>query len=119
VDAAVLVVLEAELAVRLLGGRGGERAADGVERGALLRGERGGLVEGRVDVDAVGVEAGFDTQAASTPSSADVKKRSPSVPGPKIGSTACSGCGMRPTTVPEAFEMPAMSRYEPFGLTSR
>ncbi|KRC61243.1 hypothetical protein ASE14_10040 [Agromyces sp. Root81] len=55
-----------------------------------------------------------------------VKKPSPSTPeriaaavsGPKPGSTACSGCGIRPTTLPRALEMPAMSRSEPLGFTS-
>ena len=50
----------------------------------------------------------------------EVKNPRPSVPepssGPKPASTACSGCGMRPTTLPAALEMPAMSRREPFGL---
>src|SRR5699024_5808489 len=53
---------------------------------------------------------------ASVAVSAEVKKRSPSVLGPKPGSVACSGCGMRPTTLPRALVMPAMSRREPFGL---
>ena len=48
-------------------------------------------------------------QACRTPFSTDVKKASPSVlpclpsaprSGPNPGSTACSGCGMSPTTVP-------------------
>ena len=42
----------------------------------------------------------------------------PSVLGPVNSSTACSGCGIRPTTFPDAFVMPAMSRREPFGFTS-
>ena len=39
--------------------------------------------------------------------------------GPKPGSTACSGCGIRPTTLPLAFVRPAMSSSEPFGFTPR
>src|SRR5262249_35817345 len=36
---------------------------------------------------------------------------------PVSGSTACSGCGIRPTTLPAALLMPAMSRAEPFGFS--
>src|SRR5690606_25412717 len=54
-----------------------------------------------------------------------VKKVSPSTPeriaaavsGPKPGSTACSGCGMSPTTLPRELVRPAMSLSEPFGLS--
>ena len=49
----------------------------------------------------------------------EVKKPSPSVVGPVNFSTACSGCGMMPTTFPRSFVIPAMSRREPFGLISR
>lgn len=50
----------------------------------------------------------------------EVKNPRPSVrPVPISGSTACSGCGMRPTTLPAALETPAMSRSEPFGFTSK
>ena len=35
---------------------------------------------------------------------------------PVSGSTACSGCGISPTTLPAALETPAMSRAEPFGF---
>src|SRR5207248_11018075 len=34
-------------------------------------------------------------------------------------STACSGCGIRPTTLPASLQMPAMSRADPFGLPPR
>ena len=40
----------------------------------------------------------------------DAKKNKPSVLGPVRSSTACSGCGMRPTTLPRSLQMPAMSR---------
>ena len=40
----------------------------------------------------------------------EVKKPRPSVDGPVSGSTACSGCGISPTTLPASFAMPAMSR---------
>src|SRR3954469_4332779 len=46
------------------------------------------------------------------------KKPRPSVDVPVRDSTACSGCGIRPTTLPASLQMPAMSFSEPFGLTS-
>ncbi len=50
----------------------------------------------------------------------EVKNGRPSVrPDPIRGSTACSGCGMRPTTFPASLVMPAMSLSEPLGLKSR
>ena len=49
----------------------------------------------------------------------EVKKPSPSVPEPVRSSTACSGCGIRPTTLPRSLVTPAMSRSEPLGLSSR
>lgn len=50
----------------------------------------------------------------------EVKKGRPSVrPEPMSGSTACSGCGMRPTTFPASLLIPAMSRSEPLGLRPR
>ena len=39
------------------------------------------------------------------------------MPGPVRSSTACSGCGMSPTTLPRSLVIPAMSRSEPLGLT--
>ena len=44
------------------------------------------------------------------------KKPVPSVDGPVSASTACSGCGMIPTTLPASLRMAAMSRCDPFGL---
>src|SRR5688500_13245105 len=35
---------------------------------------------------------------------------------PRMASTAVSGCGMSPATLPAAFVTPAMARSEPFGL---
>ena len=35
---------------------------------------------------------------------------------PVSASTACSGCGIRPTTLPALFDTPAMSRTEPLKL---
>ena len=51
-------------------------------------------------------------------STREVKNPRPSVPGPVRSSTACSGCGIRPTTLPRSLRTPAMSLSEPFGLTS-
>src|SRR5690606_1047829 len=61
----------------------------------------------------------------TTAAIADVKTGRPSMPeriaaavlGPKPGSTACSGCGIRPTTLPAALVRPAMSSSDPFGFT--
>ena len=63
-------------------------------------------------------------QTASSESMAERKTPRPSVPvrgpacesGPKPGSTACSGWGMSPTTLPRSLRTPAMSRAEPLGL---
>ena len=91
-DALVLVGLEAQLGPRLLGVGGAAGDGDGVELVA---------------------------HAETTWCRTEVKKASPSVVGPKPGSTACSGCGMRPTTLPRSLVTPAMSRYEPLGLSPR
>src|SRR5260370_41906374 len=48
---------------------------------------------------------------------AERKMTSPSSP-PSNASQARSGCGIRPTTLPRAFEMPAMFRSEPLGFES-
>src|SRR6202012_4197378 len=48
--------------------------------------------------------------------STEVKKPNPSADGPVSAETACSGCGIRPTTLPAALQTPAMSAAEPFGL---
>ena len=59
------------------------------------------------------------TSPAVAPETAEAKKPRPSVPGPVSASMACSGCGIRPTTFPAGFEMPAMPPAEPFGLAPR
>src|SRR5690606_12289497 len=64
------------------------------------------------------------TRAASA-ARALSKNRRPSTPeriaagvaGPKPGSTACSGYGMSPTTLPASFVRPAMSSSDPLGFT--
>src|SRR6202171_5547012 len=45
----------------------------------------------------------------------DSKILSPSLP-PSIGSTACSGCGIRPNTLKRSFATPAIARIDPFGF---
>src|SRR5919201_5415122 len=49
--------------------------------------------------------------------SRDWRINKPSVP-PIALSAARSGCGMRPSTVPSSFTMPAMLSSEPFGFDS-
>jgi len=51
-----------------------------------------------------------DHDAPTNARTALVKKGIPSRLGPVSASTACSGCGMRPTTLPRAFDIPAISR---------
>src|SRR5436190_11389000 len=93
-DARVLVVLEPELRERLLDVRVGGGGLDGLVR------RRDGHTETR----------DFSTET---------NMPRPSVPGPVSGSTACSGWGMRPTTLPAALQIPAMSRRLPLGLEPR
>src|SRR5690606_32210260 len=87
-DPLVLVVLHAELGVRLRLVRGLRRTLD--------------RVEGHAFTSLFRIE---------------VKKPRPSTLGaPVSSSTACSGWGMRPTMLPASLVMPAMSLSEPFGL---
>ena len=58
----------------------------------------------------------WTAQARCRAASALVKNPSPSVPGPHRSSTACSGCGIRPTTLPASLVTPAIARCEPLGL---
>ena len=60
--------------------------------------------------------AGRRGHAAARARRADVKKPSPSSPGPVSASIACSGCGIRPTMLPLSLRIPAMPAAEPFGL---
>ncbi len=57
----------------------------------------------------------LDRHAVAPAAATASKTRSPSVE-PVSGSTACSGCGIRPTTLPASLRTPAMSRAEPFGF---
>jgi len=58
-------------------------------------------------------------EAEGASASTRVKKPRPSSPGPKPSSTACSGCGISPTTLPRALLTPAMARIEPLGSGPR
>ena len=49
----------------------------------------------------------------------EAKKPRPSADGPVRLSTACSGCGIRPTTLPAALHTPAMPAAEPLGYHRR
>ncbi len=104
-DAVVLVRLEPEVGPGLDLVRGLRGAGDRVDVGGRER-----LLD-----RGVGLQPGLESGHTSTLSTL-VKKPSPSLPEPVSGSTACSGCGMIPTTLPAAFAIPAMSRSEPFGL---
>ena len=109
--------------------RGG-RCLDGDLSDAAGRRAAGGLAAGR-DADLAGAGRGrarhrrggdrgpaaAQTQASTSCFSTDVKKPRPSVPGPVRSSTACSGWGISPTTVPASLVMPAMSSTLPLGLT--
>ncbi len=97
---------QAERGVRLIPLRGGRRLGHGVLHRARLR---------RVLRHAI-LQTGPGAHAATTAASTEEKKPSPSADGPVSGSTACSGCGIRPATLPASFTTPAMSRAEPFGL---
>lgn len=143
-DPVVLVVAETELGVRLKLFRGVHGPLDGVEvvrvgarggvrpgglrgrdrhRGRGLRGGVGGTGRGLVGrrghpIDlarrrvGLGGHAGTPARCLRT----EVKKPRPSSEGPVNASTACSGCGMMPTTLPASLVIAAMSRSEPFGL---
>src|SRR5688572_26576357 len=63
----------------------------------------------------VGNGVGHRPAPAITEESSDAKSACPPV-GPTSGSTACSGCGMSPTTLPASFLIPAIPRRAPFGL---
>ena len=74
--------------------------------------------EGRVrsrEVIELSAYAGVSVRSL-TASSREPSTSVPSVE-PRSGSTACSGCGMRPITFPSALTTPAISATEPFGLS--
>jgi len=74
--------------------------------------ERPGLSEGSRAQAAVSTRS----RAEST---SEPRISTPSVePEPSSGSTACSGCGIRPKTFPRSLTTPAIAPTEPFGLRS-
>src|SRR5690606_31087357 len=95
-DPQVLVLQQAQLRVRLGDLGGGQGVPDGVDH---------------ADVGGDG-HAGVPARCLTS----EVKNVSPSVEGPVSASTACSGWGMIPTTLPASLLTAAMSRAEPFGL---
>src|SRR6266481_4954985 len=55
------------------------------------------------------------TLAHRAPPAIDRKILSPSSP-PSIGSTACSGCGIKPNTLKRSLATPAIARIDPLGF---
>src|SRR5699024_1642916 len=111
----------------------GEADGDfGAETEASVEGfQEWGAAAGRAvwSVPVCGAEAGTDrspadqhraVQRSTRVRTAEEKNPWPSIPlpssGPKPASTACSGWGMSPTTLPASFVIPAMLRSEPFGF---
>src|SRR5207302_10220216 len=98
-DAGVLIVLHAEFDVRL----------------RLVR-RLLGVLDGVDGIDAhccapLCTFARPESPSSGAPDGAKPRKKPrPSVPGPVSASTACSGCGISPTTLPASLQMPAMSR---------
>src|SRR6185295_1710792 len=60
-----------------------------------------------------GAHARSRSRASATHNAADANRLRPSVPAASAASTACSGCGMRPITLPASFVIPAMSFVAP------
>jgi hypothetical protein len=58
--------------------------------------------------------ASIRSRAVST---SEARTSAPS-PEPSSGSMACSGCGIRPSTLPSVLHTPATSEIDPFGLSS-
>ena len=116
-DPQVLVGLQAQFGEGLLVVRCLLGPLDGVDNhGSTPTSFRSSLAGARCDARS-GVVFG-DVHAFTTAVSTLVKKPRPSMLGPVRSSTACSGCGMRPTTRPFSLVTPAMSRELPFGLPS-
>src|ERR1700709_2171959 len=66
---------------------------------------------------------GFEAEGAETAAASDNRAASTSDPRisapsaePSSGSTACSGCGISPKTLPAALSTPATSPTDPFGF---
>jgi hypothetical protein len=107
------------VAGRDIGGRLGSRAVVNRLDNVTGAGRLGGAGRvGRGEVARVLVGHDVVTSRSAIQAPIEEKKPSPSVVGPVSVSTACSGCGISPTTLPASLQMPAMSCSEPLGLTS-
>ena len=93
------------------------RELDLVGRAPELVDDERVLVAREAEGDGV-VDRGQDrpSQAWAT-AAAEAKSFSPSALPPHSSSTACSGWGMRPMTLPASLHTPAMSRAEPLGFS--
>src|SRR5438445_467878 len=76
------------------------------QRERILHGRRRGVLGG-------GGRRSAHAFTASTASRIDSKMLRPSAEPPVSSSTACSGWGIRPNTLPCSLQTPAMSRAEP------
>ena len=87
-----------------------ERVLSGVAEQPRPRGGRSGL-DGMAEC--ARRAAATDNRAAST---SEPRISAPSAE-PSSGSTACSGCGIRPKTFPRSLQTPATSATAPFGFS--
>ena len=98
---------------------GGRTTSEDLANALVLIGLEAELGEGLRGLGIrLGSGDGVGHQALTSEVRTLVKNGSPSVVGPVSDSTACSGWGMSPTTLPRSLRMPAMSRALPLGLTS-
>lgn len=74
---------------------------------------KGWVVSGFAVAIATVSRANYFTIAFNT----EVKKPRPSAVGPVKVSIACSGCGIRPTTLPRSLVIPAILFREPLGFS--
>ena len=101
-------------APRLRCGEGRSRSAR--RSRAAARGA-GGASGARLRVRPRRRQAAAAARRARAASTSEPRMRQPSVE-PSSGSTACSGCGISPITLPSQFVTPATSAREPFGFAS-
>ncbi len=115
--------------VQLLEAPGGERlvrfaytTGGSARRGPVTLRARDLDAASRRPRETAGAGRGARPQAAvsSRSRAASTSDPSTSVPSvePSSGSTACSGCGISPKTLPVSFLTPAIAATEPFGFSS-